>query len=436
MTGMRSSVEQSDQAPRHVETPRNRGAPTLMTGIVPGIEPFCGLLVRQQHAGDVVAPAFDALTSEQRKAFRATHPHSYLQVTRSAQDEPDAATVDNTTLALRGRDALETMIAADLFMPAGEPAFFVYRLVEGAHAQAGLVCEVPADYAARVARPHEATQPDRAALLAEHFRVVGASSSPVACAVRDDGGLERELDAATTSAPVLDMRGDDGVQQTVWRVDDAAATQRLRGRLQDQPLFIIDGHHRSAAIQQLRADGMSLPVLTAVFPEQSLRLVGFHRLLKLHAPLTPADLLGSLRRRFRVEATGPVDSVAPGRIALVVGDQWHLVHFDERPVSGGPRIRLGSLDPVVVEREILQAIVGSVQPVDIAYTPDTRPFPVIVGQARAQGRIPIFVAPVAIADMMAVAEGGEIMPAKSTYFTPKVRSGIFVRPFDELEPQT
>ncbi|MGZ0178843.1 MAG: DUF1015 family protein [Acidimicrobiales bacterium] len=398
-----------------------------------GIQPFRGMVVLQDMAHDVVSPAYDALSVVQRQQFRLDHPHSYLHVTRSAEDEPDAATVDNSTLVARGRAALERIVGANLFASHGSPALYVYRLVDGAHAQCGLVCEIPSGYYHSVAKPHEATRAERATLLAEHFGAVKAMSSPVACTVRDDGSLERELHAVTHGEPILDIAGGDGLQQTVWRIDDREAQARITERLRDEPLFIIDGHHRSAANQQLCDRGVALPVLTTIFPEQSLHLVGFHRLVRLRDGVDQALLLRAIQRRFRVETVSDVTMVSPGQVAVVLADEWHLVHFDERPVAGGASILLGSLDPVVLEREVLVGILGRHGEFDIAYTPDIEPFAVIVAEAAENDQIPIFVPPVAIADMMAVAEGGVIMPAKSTYFTPKVRSGVFLRVFDELD---
>ena len=266
-----------------------------------------------------------------------------------------------------------------------------------------------------------------------HFLTVKAASSPIACAVRDDGSLERELHAVTHTEPVLDITGDDGLQQTVWRINDVEAEHRIMDRLRGEPLFIIDGHHRSAANQRLDSQGVSLPVLTTVFPEQSLHLVGFHRLLTLDDDVDQADILLAIQRRFRVETVSDVATVAPGQVAIVLGGERHLVHFDERPVEGGASILLGSLDPVVLEREVLESIVGRFGSYQTAYTPDIEPFAIIEAEAIAHDQIPIFVPPVAIEDMMAVAEGDVIMPAKSTYFTPKVRSGVFLRMFDELD---
>lgn len=396
-----------------------------------GVGPFRGQIVRAEAADEVVSPAYDAMSVERRRAFRRENPLSYLHVTRSAEDEPDAETVDSATLARRGRASLETLIDRGCFGRPAEPAFYAYRLVEGSHTQTGVVCEVAGHHMARVGRPHEATQPGRTALLAEHFRVVRAASSPVACAVRDDGRLERLLDTVTSSRPMLDLRGTDDIRQSVWRIPDGADTARLRALLSNSSLYIIDGHHRSAALEQLRAEGIELPVLAAVFPEQSLYLVGFHRLLRLDDRIDAAEFLRRVARRFPIEETTALFTVAAGTIAMVVDGRWFRVHFDERPIRGGARIRLGSLDPVVLDREILRAIVGDGGPADITYTPDTRPFPEIVEDASAAGRIPIFVPPVSIDDMMAVADGGLIMPAKSTYFTPKVRSGLFLRRFED-----
>lgn len=398
-----------------------------------GLQPFRGQVVRQDSAHDVVSPAYDAMSVSQRQQFRAEHPSSYLHVTRSAEDEPDAATVDNATLVARGRAALERLIQRELFVTHGAPAFYVYRLVEGVHAQCGLVCEVPSEYYRSVSKPHEATSVERSDLLAEHFLTVKAASSPIACAVRDDGFLERELHAVTHAEPVLDITGDDGLQQTVWRINDVEAEHRIMDRLRGESLFIIDGHHRSAANQRLDDQGVSLPVLTTVFPEQALHLVGFHRLIRLHDDVDETDILHAIRRRFRIETVSDVATVAPSQVAMVLAGERHLIHFDERPIAGGALILLGSMDPVVVEREILEGIIGRFGSYQTAYTPDIEPFAVIEVEAADRGQIPIFVPPVAIEDMMAVAECGVIMPAKSTYFTPKVRSGVFLRIFDELD---
>ena len=366
----------------------------------------------------------------QRRQFRSDHPDSFLHVTRSAEDEPDGADIDNATLVTRGRRALDRLMERDVFVSHGDPAYYVYRLAIGDHEQHGLVCEVPSTYYRSVAKPHEAVRAERAGLLAEHFETVGAASSPIACAARDDdGSLQSWLIDACVGDPILELRSDDGLQQTVWRCDDPEFARRVEGHLAETPLFIIDGHHRSAANQELYDRGIDVPVLATIFPDRSLQLVGFHRLLSLADPEVIDEVLHRISRRFKTEEVAALDGLDVGHVALVVDGRWHLVTFDERPLAGSAEIVLGSVDPVVLEREILRSIVAPITEFSVSYIPDLGSFEAIIDMARANQRVAILVPPVSMAEMMAVAEGGGIMPAKSTYFTPKVRSGVFLLPF-------
>ena len=403
--------------------------PEFAIGGTSGIGPFRGQLVRQHVAHDVISPAYDSLTSAQRRQFRADHPNSYLHVTRSAVDEDDAEVVDTATLVARGRFELERLIDLDVFASIPSPAYYAYRLATPGHTQTGLVCEIDPDYFVAHSKPHEAVDAARVELLAEHFVHVAADSSPVACAVRDDEVLALLLEQATAGEPELLVAADDGLRQSLWRIDDASLVDQIEAALFAQPIFLIDGHHRAAANQRLAEQGLRFPLLAAIFPAHSLHLVGFHRLLKLPSRLSTTEFVDAIVRRFQVEVVSDVATADPGTVAMMVDGRWMVVHFDEVPVSGGPRILLGSLDVVVLEREILQAIVAAAGELDVTYIPDSEPFATIVDHAQRDGRVPMFVAAVTVDDMMTVADGGLVMPAKSTYFTPKVRSGLFLRRF-------
>lgn len=396
------------------------------------IEPFAGRLVDPAWTDGVVSPAYDALTVEQRRQLRATSPDSYLHVTRSAADEPNGAELDALTLVARGRASLERLLAKQVFQAPGAPAFHVYRLAIPGHAQLGLVGEVDPHHFSECALPHEATQSERAMLLAQHFQTVGAASSPIACTIQDGGHLEDDLRTASQVEPVLDFTSSDGLHQTVWRVDDAELGARLRAHLDGIALYIVDGHHRAAASKELIRTGHALPVLVTIFPSRALRLEGFHRFVKLPPDLSEADFVDRVSRRFLVTESEPVSAISPGQVAMFAADAWHIVHFDERPVAGSALVRLGSLDPSVLEREILTPMASREDhPLDVTYMPGAEGFDRLVIDARRDGRVPIFVAPVEIDDLFEVADGGLLMPAKSTYFTPKLRSGIFLRQYDE-----
>lgn len=396
------------------------------------VSPLHGQVVRRSRVSDVVSPAYDALTVPQRRAYRDEHPLCYLHVTRSAPDEDDAATVDNATLVRRGRAALERLLEADVFDPPTEPALLVYELETATHRQRGVVAEVAGHEFQRTAKPHESTRPERAALLAEHFRFVRAASSPVACTLARGARLDAALAGIDASPPLVAHTGADGLTQRIWRVEDPAMAEEIHASLANDDLFIIDGHHRAAANAQLLAAGVDAAVLVAIFAPEALQLCGFHRLVKLPPSMSETDFLAAVARRFRVETHDELRASEPGSVEIHAGGRWHTVRFDERPAAGGPLVRLGSLDPSVVEREIIGAIVGrDIDEVDVEYMPDEGDDEAVVAHAQLLGRVPILVPPVTVADMVEVADGGLTMPAKSTYFVPKVRSGLFLRRLDD-----
>lgn len=396
------------------------------------VRPLQGQVIRQAHVADVVSPAYDALTVPQRRKYRDDHPLCYLHVTRSAPDEDDADTVDNHTLVRRGRAALERLLEADVFDHTAEPALLVYELETATHRQRGVVAEVAGHEFQRTAKPHEATRPERAALLAEHFSHVRAASSPVACTLERGARLDAALAGIDSSAPIVEHTGDDGLTQRIWRVEDSAMADEIHASLANDDLFIIDGHHRAAANAQLLRDGADVPVLVAIFAPEVLQLCGFHRLVKLPDTMSEAELVAGIARRFSVEAHDDLRAPEPGSVEVFAAGEWHTVRFDERPSSGGPLVRLGSLDPSIVEREIIQAVVGrDLDSVDVEYMPDEGDDDAVADHARELGRVPILVPAVTVADMVEVADGGLTMPAKSTYFVPKVRSGLFLRLLDD-----
>lgn len=397
------------------------------------VRPFRGHVARPHRVGEVVSPAYDALTVAQRRQYRADHPLCYLHVTRSAPDEDDAETVDNATLVQRGRNALESLLDADVFEPLDGASYLVYELETDEHRQRGVVCEVMGSDFQDGARPHEATQPARAALLADHFRHVKAASSPVACTLEVGARLERALHHDTGLDLLFEHDGDDGLRQRVWRVIDPELEAEIEASLANDDLYIIDGHHRAAANAQLLAAGDDVPVLCAVFPPESLSLSGFHRLLALPPEMDDAEFVQRVSRRFSVHADDQMRLPEQGSVSLFAAGRWHTVRFDERPISGSAQVRLGSLDPSIVERELIRAILGrnGAEP-DVAYMPDEGDPGGVVEHALADGRVPVLVPAVTVADMVEVADGGLTMPAKSTYFVPKVRSGLFLRLLDEL----
>lgn len=394
------------------------------------ISPLDGLIVHQDWMERVISPAYDALSVDARVRFRQENPHSYLHVTRSASDEPDGDDIDDRTLVTRGRAALDALLAANAFTAMNKPCFLVYELADDGHTQRGLVVEFdPQAFVERVL-PHEQVQAERAALLTLHAQVVQAVSSPVALTVDDDGSLAHALNTIAAGPPDRDFVASDGLRQRIWQVTDDEQTEAIQQAVAQPSFYIVDGHHRAAANRALLDAGTPVPVLAVIFPKTELRIDGFHRLLRLPEGVTEADLLAHIRRRFPVTSATDIEP-EPGHVSVKIAGGWHTITFDERPVAGSALVRRGSLDPVVLQREILDTLAAAVgQPLNVTYLPATAGVAELERVAEIERRVPFSVAAVDLDDLIAVADGRLTLPPKSTYFTPKVRSGVFLRTFD------
>lgn len=255
------------------------------------VRPLRLRLVNQNWAARVASPAHDALTPADRRAHIAFNPDSYMTVTRGLEDMlPDEA-MDAETLLNEGRAALQKLRQNGAFGPERSDDFYVYRLSEGARTLTGLVAGVAvADYTNGAVRIHEHVKAKRAIHLANHLAVVGVQSSPIAMAFRPSADVGSIMERATEGDVLLDVTLDDGLHQKVWAVTESDDATTLRSAFDDQPLYLIDGHHRAAAAATFRAaagPGLADWMLCALFPTDQLD----------NAPIIASCIFGSGRPR-------------------------------------------------------------------------------------------------------------------------------------------
>ncbi|RMH78839.1 MAG: DUF1015 domain-containing protein [Actinomyces sp.] len=404
------------------------------------LEPFAGWVVRPRWAPRVVSGVYDAHTPAQRRAIAAAEPYSYFNVTRSYEDVDGP--VDLDTLVGEGAVALRRLLDADVFAPSGRRTLYAYRLGTGhgdgpAHHQLGVVGLVPvAAFTDRRIRLHEGTRPERTTLLSRHFEVVGAQSSPIAVTFRHVDAVTEVLEAASTRSPLLAHRdtGGDGtwVSHEVWELEPSEV-EAVTAALADTTMYVTDGHHRAAAAVDLRRRLGPSPVrdraLAAVFPDTALRVDAFHRLAPRPAGMDTDALVAALTGvGILTEVAGP-DEARPGRAGTVgvhLEGRWFRLDWGP-PTSDDPVERL---DVERLRQRVLVPVLGVDEGVPgspMRYLPDPTGVDELVRICREEGCVGFLVHPVGVDDLMAVADADRLMPPKSSYFTPKPRSGIFLR---------
>lgn len=400
------------------------------------LDPFPARIVRAEWAEHVVSPMHDALSREERAAILAARPYSWLHVSRTPDDASDGQDVDPEALDEANAAALARLLDAGLYEEFPEPALYVYRLRSDDHEQTGIVGEVPplAFVDGRVLG-HEGVQPERVDALGLHLARLGARSTLVALMFRADDDIRKIVETTTDGTP-LRRFGTGELEQTIWRIEYPESIARIRERLDRQPLYITDGHHRAMASVELwegagRPDGVGVPAV--LFSDDELRMLGFHRRVIGPLQMGVDDLLSLLRERLTV-VEGGTQPVERGVFGLFVGGRWY------RLVPGPDEASVGveALDVSRLHREVLEPIFGFGEAGDpgLEFVSDAVPLEELTGRVDEDGGAAFTLMPPTFDQFVEVANRHEQMPAKATYFDPKPQSGLFLRledgdPFSE-----
>lgn len=392
-----------------------------------GIRPAHLHIVQPALAARVAAPAFDTLPAEE-DTTHAADPLSYLNVLHPP---------DGVEHLGRSRRALERLLADDVFADGSGPRFAWYRLATDDHVQTGLVAEVAIrDYdEGRIVR-HEHTRAEREEDLAAFQRQVAADASPVALAYRGDPHMRAWAHRATAGPPHLRFTSDDGVEHTVWtttRAEDVGAVCAAAARL--PRLYVTDGHHRFAAAARVAAAGRAAGsgpdaadqwLLAALFPDDELRILPFHRAVARPRGATTADLLGALATHGDVTPLErPVAPDRPHTFTAFVDGHWFRLVVPPDAVGVDP---LDALAVSVLQDHVLAPVFGVHEPrIDPRLSYVAGDAAAVASHCVRHRAVGFMVRPTTMDELMTVADADAVMPPKSTLFSPKTRAGIVLR---------
>jgi uncharacterized protein (DUF1015 family) len=406
------------------------------------LHPFHAWRPAPDLAPRVAAPPYDVVSRAEAVEIARDNPSSFLHVARPDIDLPPETDSHDDQVYATGRANLERFMADGTLLRDPRPGLYLYRQIWQGRAQTGLVgCVHVNDYEHDVIRKHEKTRQDKEDDRTRHVLTLKAHAEPVFLAYRDTPALDRMAEAATKLEPVVEFTSDDGVTHTVWRL---AAPLLWVTAFDAVPVaYVADGHHRSASAwragQERRAANPHHTgaeeynwFLAVLFPASQLRILAYNRLVKDLNGQTPEAVLAALATRGQVtEVTDPVPA-APGSMVFYLEGRWHLLVID--PARIDRQDPIGSLDVSLLQELVLTPILGVGDP----RTDDRIDFVGgIRGTAELKRRVDsgemalaVSLYPTSLEQLMAVADAGQIMPPKSTWFEPKLKSGLFVHTMD------
>jgi uncharacterized protein (DUF1015 family) len=402
------------------------------------IRSFRAIRPPAELAAAVASLPYDVGELSVARAEAAANARSFLHVERPEVDLPDGAGPE--AAHRHAAEQLAGFLRRRWLVCDDEPSVFLYRLAQGAHVQAGFVVACWAEeYDAGTIRRHEKTKKPVEDERTLHVRLCNANTGPVYLIHRDDPVLARLAAEAAARTPLYDFTAPDGVAHTVWRVP--AAGEVIAAFTAVPRVYIADGHHRAASAARVarerreanpahRGDEAYNWILGVIFPASQLRILPYNRGVRDLNGLSPAAFLAEVRRRFDVQEDAPPSPDRPGRAGLYLGGRWYGLAWTPAEAASP----VARLDVSVLQDRLLGPVLGVDDPRTSArmeYVGGLDSVAVLqrkVDEGRLAAGFSVF--PTTIDDLLTVSDADQIMPPKSTWFEPKLRSGLFVRALD------
>jgi len=406
------------------------------------IRPFRALRPPKNLADKVAALPYDVMNVEEARTMATGNPASFLHVSRPEIDLPAEIDPHDEHVYVRGKQNLDEFIRQGMLVQDDQECFHVYRQRMGGITQTGLVvCASVDDYQSGVIKKHEHTRADKEEDRVKHIDYLDANDEPVFYLSRSCGEVEGIIEGVTNSPPEYDFITDDGVGHTLWTITDKTLIERLITLFAAIPrLYVADGHHRSAAAGRVRELRRAKNpdhtgqeeynfFLTVIFPENQLNIMPYNRVVRDLNNMSTAEFVARVESVF--EITPAQTQVVPdGRhhFGMYLEGRWYHLRGKTEIINEADTV--SRLDVSILQDRVLKPMLG----IDNPRTNNRIHF---VGGIRGNDELVKLVDggeyavafslfPTSIRELIELADQDQIMPPKSTWFEPKLRSGLFV----------
>lgn len=396
-----------------------------------------------EAAPTFAALPYDVFSSAEAFVYVTEHPQSFLAIDRAETAFEPGHDPYAPEVYEKAGELIRSKLYEGVLLKDQTPCFYLYRLEQDGHSQTGIVCACSvAEYEQGIIRRHEKTRPDKTSDRVCHITATGAQTGPVFVAYRDSLAVDVIAGAARASSPLYDFTDDQGVHQTIWRIARESAVEALQLAFTSVPCaYIADGHHRASAAAEvshnLRAEAgnpaeelLSDSFLAVLFPASQLSIMAYNRVVADTCDRTADELIGAIEAAgFEAHLTeGPVCPQNPRTFGLYLEGRWHELRYvgPEPEEAAGPA---AALDVAILQERVLGPILGIDDPRTSKRITFVGGIEGTAGLERRAGKtgVAFSLCPPTMDDLMCVSDAGELMPPKSTWFEPKLRSGLFIR---------
>ncbi len=406
---------------------------------MPLIRPFPGLRPLPEKAAEVAAPPYDVLDTNEARERAKGKPWSFLHISKPEIDLAPGTDPYSPEVYAKGKENFIRMIEEGVLKQDSVPCYYLYRLIMGDHQQTGLVAAASvADYDTNRIRKHEFTRPDKEDDRVRQVDALSAQTGPVFLTYKHNAIIDELAAKAASGAPEIDIVADTGVRHSLWVLSDAAQLDLITRTFDAMDcLYIADGHHRSAAASRVAAARKAANpghtgeeaynyFLSVIFPDNQMQILDYNRVLKdLHSN-SPKQFLAKLEDAFIVEkVAGQCKPGKAGEFGMYLGRQWYQLTVKPELIPQDPVKRL---DVSLLQDNLIGPILGIAdqrRDKRIDFVGGIRGLTELERRVDS-GEMAVAFAlhATSMAQLMAVADAGEVMPPKSTWFEPKLADGL------------
>ncbi len=400
------------------------------------IRPFQAVRPAVELADKIAALPYDVYNRQEAVQIVKENPLSFLKIDRAETNFDDSVSTYADEVYAKAKELIETMLTEGQFVEDTDRCYYIYRLTMNGRAQSGIVaCSSIDDYCNNVIMKHENTREEKEVDRIRHIDTTSCQTGPIFLAFRDVATITAIMKEEQAKEPLYCFTADDGIEHCVWKISDEQNNTNLQAAfsMMDK-IYIADGHHRCASAVkvglQRRKEGVvqeSDYFLSVLFPESELKIMDYNRVLKDLNGKTVKDILAEVEEYFIVEeADKAVSPAKKGEFGMLLDDKWYKLTIKEEYTSNDA---VEGLDVSLLQDYVLDPIFGIKNPKTdnrIDFVGGIRGLGELERRNKLDCSAAFSMYPTSIGELFAVADEGKLMPPKSTWFEPKLRSGLFI----------